>query len=601
MSAAESRAVSARWNEAAAEVVRKARRSSDDSDPVDAWAALATSTLENVTIPPLGTADRTSTPAPGVRAGRSDTLGWDIRPHLAGTDPQTVGSDALAELEGGATSLLLTVGGPGVASNDISAALTGVHLDLAPVALDIQGAVDEVEAAAALIETVRRLGVSPASGMSLGADPVSRRLRQGRSTGPVVVGNVVAQVAGLASEVGARALVVDATAAHDLGAAEVAELAYSMALGTAYLRALHIAGFAPEAGAPMIEFRYAATADQFLTIAKLRAARALWRRVLQLCSVSNGRLRQYQHAVSSRPMMTRYDPWMNILRGTVAAFAAGVGGADAVTVLPFDAMRGVPHTLGRRLARNTSSLLISEAHVAQVDDPAGGAYAVEMLTDELAQCGWAEFQRIEKAGGIYAAIADGSLTAGFRATAAERRRRVADRRFPVTGVTEFPDLGAQLLPADTAPGTDHDRAPRGWAAEFEELRDEAGGGRMFMATLGPQQDHNARAMFAANALAVAGIAVERSASGLDTAALTEAFARSGCGAVCVAGTDAAYQHQGAALVSALRHAGARWVILTGRPSTELSLLIDDHLAAGEDLLGLLRRAHDHLPREGRSR
>ena len=109
-----------------------------------------------------------------------------------------------------------------------------------------------------------------------------------------------------------------------------------------------------------------------------------------------------QHAVTSRPQMSKYDPWVNMLRGTVAAFAAGAGGAEAVTVIPFDEPLGLPDALGRRIARNTSSLLISESHVARVADPAGGSYAVEKLTDDLAIAGWAELQRIEEAGGLAA-------------------------------------------------------------------------------------------------------------------------------------------------------------------------------------------------------
>ena len=171
-----------------------------------------------------------------------------------------------------------------------------------------------------------------------------------------------------------------------------------------------------------------------------------------------------------------------------------------------------------------------------------------------------------------------------------------DRRLPITGVTEFPDAAEELLPRP--PGTGDDEAPPGWAAEFEELRDRAGGGRVFLAVLGPLADHNARAQFTVNALAVGGIAVDRSAPDLGTPALVDAFARSGRSVVCLAGTDAAYRERGAEVVSALRAAGAARVLLAGRPSAELGDLVDDHLAVGGDLLALLRRTHDHLTREG---
>ena len=187
--------------------------------------------------------------------------------------------------------------------------------------------------------------------------------------------------------------VVDATRVHDRGASDAQELAWSLATGAAYLRTLVDGGVDLDDAARLLEFRYAATDEQFPTIAKLRAARRLWARVLEL-SEATERV-QRQHVVTSRPMMSKYDPWVNMLRTTVAAFAAGVGGADAVTVLPFDSTLGVPDAFGRRIARNTSSLLISESHVARVADPAGGAYAVEKLTDDLARAAWELFGRLE--------------------------------------------------------------------------------------------------------------------------------------------------------------------------------------------------------------
>src|SRR5690606_31764030 len=143
---------------------------------------------------------------------------------------------------------------------------------------------------------------------------------------------------------------------------------------------------------------------------------------------------------TSRPMMAKYDPYVNMLRTTVAAFAAGVGGAEAITVVPFDEPLGQPSALGRRNARNTSSLLIWESHIAKVVDPAGGSYAVEKLTDDLARAAWEEFGRVEAAGGVVAALEDGSLQARIDEVVAARDAQVANRRRPITGVSEFPNL-----------------------------------------------------------------------------------------------------------------------------------------------------------------
>ena len=188
---------------------------------------------------------------------------------------------------------------------------------------------------------------------------------------------------------------VDGTAVHDLGGSDVQELGYVLALGAHYLRELDAAGIPVDEAATLVEFRLAATDEQFETISKLRAVRRLWARMLELSGASSDNRQMVLHAVTSRPMMTKYDPWVNMLRTCVAAFAAGVGGADAVTVLPFDARLGLPDAFSRRIARNTSSLLVEESHVAKVADPAGGAFAVEKLTDDLAVAGWEELGRIE--------------------------------------------------------------------------------------------------------------------------------------------------------------------------------------------------------------
>jgi methylmalonyl-CoA mutase len=237
---------------------------------------------------------------------------------------------------------------------------------------------------------------------------------------------------------------------------------------------MHAAGLSGAAAAGQLEFRYAATADQFATIAKLRAARRTWTRVLEQCGIT-GAAGQRQHAVTSWPMLTRRDPWNNILRGTIACFAAGVGGADAVTVTPFDAVIGQPDRLARRVARNTHALLAEESHVARVIDAAGGSWYVEDLTEQLAARAWACFQDIERAGGLRAALASGLIAGRLAASRQARRDALARRREAITGVSEFPLVGEVLL--DRPPYQLADRTgglPRiRWAQWHEELRDRA--------------------------------------------------------------------------------------------------------------------------------
>lgn len=538
------------WEKAAAAVLRKARRLGEDDPDDRVWSELARPTLDGIPVTPLGTAELLAdldTAERPVRAGD-----WDIRTHVDLADAKAANEAALVDLTNGATSLWLEVDG----GTDLGTVLDQVLLDLAPVVLDAGD--DQVAAARSFLEVLD--DTTPADGTNLG----------GR-------GGSLVEVAELARDAGTLGVVVDATEVHDRGASEVQELGWSLAVGASYLRELTAAGFDLDEALGLIEFRYAATDDQFATIAKLRAARRLWARVVEL---SDGTLtRQRQHVVTSRPMMSKYDPWVNMLRTTVAAFAAGVGGADAVTVLPFDSALGVPDAFGRRIARNTSSLLISESHVARVSDPAGGSYAVEKLTDDLATAAWGELGRIEDSG-LQA------LDERIAEVVARRDEQVARRTRPLTGVSEFPHLGEALPERAPYP---RPRPVRRYGAAFEALRDEPAPRPVFLATMGTVAAHTARATFAANLFAAGGVAVEVAGP---TGGVEDVLAAyDGQSVVCLAGADTTYAEWGADLVAALRSAGAGWVILAGRPG---DLEVDDSAAMGVDALAFLTRTREKL-------
>jgi len=577
----------AEWEKIAAAVLRKSGKL-HDGDPDSLVEELLTVHSEGIDIPPLGTpelvADLPATGAPGAapytrgRTAERPEHGWDIRPVFTVTDPALTNEAILVDLENGATSLWLDLSAaePG----DLASVLDGVLLDLAPVTLD---APDPVAAAEAFVAVLKERGLAPAEGTNLGADPIGTAVRAG--TTPDLAG--LPRIVELARDAGTLGLVVDATAVHDLGATDTQELAYSLAVGATYLRELTEAGLGVDEALGLIEFRYAATDDQFVTIAKFRAARLLWNRVAELSGATEAARGQRQHAVTSRPMMTKYDPWVNMLRTTVASFAAGVGGADAVTVLPFDAALGLPDAFSRRIARNTSSLLISESHVAKVVDPAGGSYAVEKLTADLADAAWAGFGAIEESGGVLAALADGSLLAEVGEAAAARRTQVARRKQPITGVTEFPNL-TETLP-QRAPYPDGTPQVARYAADFEALRDEPAATPLFLATMGTVAAHTARATFASNLFAAGGIAVESAGA---TATVDDVLRQyAGQPVVCLAGPDPAYSEWGGDLVSALRAAGATWVILAGKPR---EIDVDDSCAIGVDALDFCTRTREKL-------
>ncbi len=542
------------WEKGAAAVLRKAHRLSDE-DPDDlVWTKLTRSTLDGIGVTPLGTRGLLEDVQTTGRPGRQGE--WDVRALVQVETTDRVApahEELLADLDGGATSLWLEVA-PGI---DLDLLLADVLVDLAPVVLD-------------------------------GGDPTAfLAWARGRTLHPATNLGVPATqaTAGVAREAlgaGVLAFVVDATEVHDRGASDAQELAWSLAVSATYLRALTEAGLTVEESARLVEFRYAATDEQFPTIAKLRAARRLWARVLELSGVSTGSTNGMRlHAVTSRPMMTRYDPYVNMLRTTVAAFAAGVGGADAVTVLPFDSALGRPEVLGRRIARNTSHLLIDEAHVAQVADPAGGAYAVEKLTDDLAKVAWELFGRLDEGASLDETIAE---------TVARRDAEIARRKRPITGLSEFPSAG-EVLP-ERSPYDAWDGV-RSYGAAFEALRDDPAPAPVFLATLGTVAQHTARATFATNLFAAGGIAVDLAGPTQDADQLVAAYA--GQPVVCLAGSDPTYAECGAEAAAALRAAGARHVIIAGKPvALGEAGSVDDSCAIGVDALDFLTRTREKL-------
>ncbi|MFD4735771.1 methylmalonyl-CoA mutase family protein [Streptomyces virginiae] len=556
------------------------------------------------TAPPDGSAPDIGLPgfAPFVRGGRPEGTtanGWDVRQRLAGTDPVRVNEAALADLENGVTSLWLTVGRHGLPIEGLARALDGVYLDLAPITLD--AGAQYAEAARALLRLFTESAVAPeAARASLGADPLGHEARTGEAVDAADAVELAVEAA--AGWPGVRALTVDALPYHEAGGSAAEELGLSLATGVAYLRALTEAGLSTEAALGQLEFRYAATADQFLTIAKLRAARRLWARIAEASGAPEAGA-QLQHAVTSPVMMTRRDPWVNMLRTTVACMAAGVGGADAVTVLPFDNELGLPDAFARRISRNTSTILLEESHLARVIDPAGGSYYVERLTDELAHAAWGFFQTLEKAGGQAAALRSGLVAERLAATWAARSKKLAKRREPITGVSEFPLLSEKPVVREPAPAVPTGGLPRVRRDEaYEALRARSDAHlaatgarpRIFLAALGPAAAHTARATFASNLFQAGGIEPVHVPVSVDPTTAAEAYAASGAdGMAVLCSSDTLYEEQAAAVSEALRAAGATTVFLAGRPGTA-ETSVDEYVFAGCDAVAVLSSVLDRM-------
>jgi methylmalonyl-CoA mutase len=311
-------------------------------------------------------------------------------------------------------------------------------------------------------------------------------------------------------------------------------------------------------------------------------------------------------------MMTRRDPYVNMLRATIAVVGAGLGGADAITVLPFTLALGLPDRFARRIARNTQLVLLEESNLAKVADPAAGAGGIEDLTDKLCRAAWAEFQEIEAAGGAWAALQQGLIQSKVAAVRGAREAAVARRKDALTGTSDFPDLAEApvavlevppVAPPPMADAPTFEPLPRIRLAEpFEALRDASDrtlaqiGARpkVFLANLGTPADFTARATFAKNFFEAGGIEAVGNDGFESRDALVAAFRASGARLACLCSSDAVYAREAVATAQALRDAGAV-LLLAGRPGALEAALtkagVRGFVFAGCDALAALRTTH----------
>lgn len=509
----------------------------------------------------------------GADARRDVNTGWkvaEVFPADGSASAADTNGAVLSALTDGVSALTLKVGDAGVPAAELRRVFDDVYLDLVPVLLDGAGAGDYSAAAETMLALVDALDPDNRANLSvdLGADPLTAPLVDRAAP---AVDEVIAVASRAVGQPGVRAIAVNGPALHNLGAGATGELAAGLAAAVTYLRLLTDAGLSIADAARQISFRIAADDDQFITIAKIRAARQLWARVTEVAGAPEAGA-AIVHAETSCAMMTQRDPWVNMLRTTLAAFGAGVGGADTVLVWPFDTVipggqPGTSATFSRRIARNTQLLLLEESHLGQVLDPAGGSWFVEDLTEQLAQQAWRQFQEIEALGGFTAAREH--IGERIAEVAAARADDIAHRRSAITGVNEYPNLDEQPLPPSAT-----QKAPAGvrrYAAQFEALRDRSDaylartGARpqVLLLPLGPMAEHNIRTTFAANLLASGGIAVINPGT-VDAERVATAVAEAGSPDVAVlCGSDARYGAEAAAVIGAARTAGVDRVYLAG--------------------------------------
>lgn len=572
---------------------------------------LISTSYDGISIEPLP-ARRADAPPLVTRAGAA----WQALARIDHVDPALANAGALEEFDGGANGLWLVfegaVGDYGFALPANEAALArvlegvdltagiGVELDLSPVA-------------AAMIDAALAKGLAAQPGsatLRIGHDPLGAAALANSTPRPwneEAIHFARRAVALIHAGFGGKIAVADGRIIHNAGGSEAQELAYVLSVGLAYLRAFESEGLALGAARRMLFFRLSADADQFLTIAKFRSLRKLWARIESVCGLAPEPI--FISAETAWRMMTQRDPHTNILRATIAVFAAATGGADAVTVLPFTAARGIPDRFARRIARNTQLVLCDEAFLGKVADPGAGSAAIETLTDQLCHVAWSFFQAIEAAGGAAAALGAGLIQNKVAAVRAKRSAAVAHRKDAAIGATIFPNFEETEPPVDGAlrPRPDlkgKPLAPMRLAAPFEALRDisdhvattRGWRPKIFLANLGTFAEFTARATFAKNFFEVGGIEVVFGEG--DAQSFGSEFAATGTPLACLCSTDARYEKEAAAVALALKIAGAKHIYLARRPgegeSAFRSAGVQSFIYEGCDALATLRNAYDIL-------
>lgn len=413
-------------------------------------SSLTRRTDDGLEIQPLYQAGDAAAPARPIRGRHEGERAWDVRVLVAHPDPARANAEVLADLEGGASSAVLRIdptGRRGVAigsADRLARALDGVVVELASVGLDagflgVQAA-DWLSAAAK---------ASPGARLEFNLDPLSVLAEAGASPGPIEAHLIAAANAGarLAEPYPkARLFQASGRVVHEAGGGEALELGFAAASAVAYAKALARAGMPVADAFARIGLGLSVDGDYFVSTAKLRAARAIWSRIAGACGADAP---AWIEARSSHRMIARKDPWTNMLRLTEAGFAAAVGGADAVILGCFTDAIGLPTAFARRQSRNTQLVLMEEAGLGRVADPAGGAWFLETLTDELARAGWSAFQAIEAEGGAAAALSGGHIARIAHAVRDAREAAIREGQVKIVGVTAYPNPGEGPVAIET--------------------------------------------------------------------------------------------------------------------------------------------------------
>jgi methylmalonyl-CoA mutase len=521
-----------------------------------------TTTLEGLTVGSMATA--ADLPAGGsVLADRDRDNGWLVAQEIPLADPGDFNTALLHDLDRGQEAVNLVLEGAGPRGThighiaDLGAALDGV--DLARTPLLIQAGAEHLRVAEDLGALCRDLAVDPQKLTGrLGCDPVAGLAFAG--TLPKPAAELYDELAALTRRTASaspdlRTLPVYEDPWHDGGADAVLGLALTLSSAVGALRQMEARGIDLDEAAARVHFNLCVGTDFFTEIARLRAVKALWARVLEAsgCEPRHPAV----HVRTSRRTMTVLDPHVNMLRATTQAMSAVLGGVDSLHVAAFDEASRPADAFSRRIARNVQLVLRHECHFDQVTDPAGGSWYVEKLTGELAAKVWERFQEVEAAGGVLAGLKSHRVQDLVAEAATARAARMATRREVQVGTNQYPDPHPvrPAAPAPTRPGAIPLRRE---GEPFETLRARvetmAGtpAGRVFTANLGNPAKYMPRLEFTRRFYRTGGFEVTGDGFATTAAEAVDAARADGARTVVLVGLDDNYTELAAAVADGLR-------------------------------------------------
>jgi len=576
---------------------------------------LVSKTADGVRIEPI------YPPAEGPRALGPDGP-WRVIARLDHPGPDEANAQALEDLANGADGLQVVFSGAlgahgfGLKRFDpatLHKAFDGVRFD-AGAHFELELGREGPRQALAFAALIGRAGAKPAEcAVSFGLDPFAAAAcgpfpaDWGTHATPYVESALSLRSMGF----GAPLMAADARGVHAAGGSPAQELAFTLSNAVSLLRLLDAAGAPPSEARALIAFRLAADADQFATLSKFRALRIAWSRVEEACGLEPRPA--HVHAESAWRMMTARDPYVNVMRGAIAAFSAGLGGADSVSVLPHTLPLGLPDGFARRLARNAQLILLRESHLGFVADPAAGSGAFEALSKALCERAWALFQEIERDGGLPSALANGWFEREVATSAAALARDVASVKSPITGVSAHADLAER--PVEVALGAPEPEAlaraegalqPFRLAEPFERLRDKSDAmvertgtrPRVYLVALGPEPSHRGRVAFLREWLEAGGFEAVYDGGSASAEEAVERMKASGAPLACLCGDDDAYAAQAGAFARAIKASGANGLALAGRPGDReaewRAAGVDDFIFAGGDAVQALERLYRRI-------